>query len=195
MHHIIVVPGLGNHIDNHIKLTTQWEKYGLTPHVFNAKWRIEEKGLKPKLEEALKLVDSLSKKGNKVSLMGNSAGSSFVLNVFSLRKSRIHKVIINCGRVRTGDWPWFTFTQATATSPSFREAVLEAERIGEKLIKEDRRKILTIRPLFDELVPTYTVPIRGAKNITIPIIEHAISITAVMIFPQRLIAFIEETNR
>lgn len=112
--HVIIIPGLGNNVPLHIWATKGWKKYGIIPHVFDARWKTEEKGFSEKLERALKLIDSLSKNNSKVSLVGNSAGSSFVLNLFGERKNKISRVIINCGRVRDGDWPWFTFNQATA---------------------------------------------------------------------------------
>lgn len=188
---VIIIPGLGNDVAKHEWASNSWKKFGIIPHVFDAKWKIEENGFQTKLDRALKLVDSLTSKNSKISIVGNSAGSSFALNIFAERKKQINKVIVNCGRVRDGDWPWFTFEQATKSSPSFKESVLRAQKLEKTFTNNDRQKILTLRPLFDEVVPPFTVPIPGAKNFITLSIEHSLSIALNMtLFKKQIIDFI-----
>lgn len=194
-HHVIIIPGLGNGVTKHEWAVRHWRKYGIVPHVFDASWKIEEPGFTNKFNRAIKLVDSLTKPNVKISIVGNSAGSSFALNIFGKRKKNINSIIINCGRVRTGDWPWFTFDQATTTSPSFKKSVLMAEKIEQTLSKHDREKILTLRPLFDEVVPPSTVLIKGAKNEIVFSLEHALSIAFNMtLLDRRIIDFILKSH-
>lgn len=189
--HVIIIPGLGNSVTKHEFAVKGWRKFGIITHVFDARWRIEEKGFQSKLERSLKLVDSLIGKNSKISIVGNSAGSSFALNIFGERKNKINKVIINCGRIRDGDWPWFTFDQATKSSPSFKESVLRAKELEKSLTKNDGQKILTLRPLFDEVVPPFTVPVKRARNEVIPSIEHVVSIALNMtLYKKKIIDFI-----
>ena len=189
--HVIVIPGLGNNIKLHELVMEGWKKFGIIPHVFDTKWKTEENGFQPKLNNALELVDSLVNKNTRISIIGNSAGSSFALNIFGERKKQIHKVIVNCGRVRDGDWPWFTFDQATASSPSFKESVLRAQKLEKIFTNIDRKKILTLRPIFDEVVPSSTIPILGAKNTITLSVEHSISIALNMtLFKKQIIDFI-----
>ncbi len=191
--HVVVIPGLGNEIQKHTWASDRWRKSGIIPHVFDAKWKTEEKGFNQKLDEALELVDVLIAAGKKVSLIGNSAGSSLAINMLGERRDKIHRVVVNCGRVRTGDWPWFTFDQATASSPSFKESVLGSERVISKLSAVERKKIVTLRPIFDEVVPPFTVLIKGARNEIVPSVEHVLSIGLNMtIFDKRIINFILE---
>jgi hypothetical protein len=161
------------------------------PHIFDTRWRTEEKGFQEKRKRAIELVDSLTSKNNIISLVGNSAGSSLALNIFGMRKKQITKVVINCGRVRDGDWPWFNFNQATASSPSFRESVLQAQEMEKTLTPDDRIKIMTLRPLFDEVVPPFTVPIQGAQNNIIYSVEHSLSIALnLTLFRRQILDFI-----
>lgn len=191
--HVIIIPGLGNEIQKHIWVSDRWRKSGIIPHVLDARWKVEENGFNKKLNDALKLVDSLLKTGKKVSVLGNSAGSSLSINMLGERRGKIHRVVINCGRVRTGDWPWFTFDQATASSPSFKESVLMSERVISELSVTERKKILTLRPLFDEIVPPFTVPIEGATNEVTPSVEHVVTIALNMtLLSGRIINFILE---
>ena len=112
-------------MSKHKWASNSWRKF-IIPHVFDAKWKTEENGFQPKLNRALKLLDSITNDNSRISVVGNSAGSSFALNLYNERKKQISRVIINCGRVRDGDWPWFTFDQATKSSPSFKESVLKS---------------------------------------------------------------------
>ncbi|MFA6532685.1 MAG: hypothetical protein WCT22_01665 [Patescibacteria group bacterium] len=190
-HQVIIIPGLGNGVAKHEWALLGWKRFGITTHVFDARWKIEENGFQLKLNRALKLIDSLANKNSKISLIGNSAGSSFAINIFAKRKKQISRIVVNCGRVRDGDWPWFTFAQATESSPSFKESVLRAQKFEKTFTKEDRKKILTLRPIFDETVPPQTVPIIGARNIIVPSIEHVFSIALNMtLFKRRIIDFI-----
>ncbi len=189
--HVIIIPGLGNNVDLHILASNRWIRFGIIPHVFDTKWKTEEKGFSEKFERALKLVDSLANKNSKISIVGNSAGSSFALNLFGKRRKEISRIVINCGRVRDGDWPWFTFDQATASSPSFKESVLMSQVLERTLTTRDRKKILTLRPLFDEVVPPFTVPIKGAMNRITYSLEHSLSIALNMtLFKKQIIDFI-----
>ncbi len=191
--HVVIIPGLGNEIQKHIWAANRWRRSGIIPHVFDTKWKTEEKGLKKKLDDVLRLVDSLIITGKKVSIIGNSAGSSLAINILGERKRKIHRVVVNCGRVRTGNWPWFTFDQATASSPSFRESVLMSERVISELSVAERKRILTLRPLFDEVVPPFTVPIDGATNEITPSVEHVVTIALNMtLFSGRTIKFLRD---
>lgn len=189
--HVIIIPGLGNNVDLHIFALKSWKKFGIIPHVFDVKWKTEENGFSKKFERALDLIDSLLDKNSKISIIGNSAGSSFALNLFGKRRKQISRVVINCGRVRDGDWPWFTFDQATGSSPSFKESVLMSQEIERTLTVNDRKKILTLRPLFDEVVPPSTVPIKGAQNKIFFSLEHSLSIALNMtLFKRQILDFI-----
>ena len=191
IYHVVIIPGLGNGVAKHEWAVKSWKKFRIIPHVFDTKWKIEENGFQPKLDRAIKLVDSLTNMNSRISIVGNSAGSSFALNIFGERKEQISRVVINCGRVRDGDWPWLTFDQATKSSPSFKESVLRAQKIEKGFVNIDRQKILTLRPLFDEVVPPFTVPILGANNVTIFSIEHSLSIVLNMtLFKKNIIDFI-----
>lgn len=191
-HHVIIVAGLGNNVAALTWATRGWKRYGLTPHVFNAKWTEEEPELQLKLNRAIRLVDELTARGDKVSLLGNSAGSSFVVNLYAARIHKIHKVVINCGRIRTGGWLWFTFDQTTKHSPSLKESVVRSEKVIGSLTTADKKKILTMRPLFDEVVPWFTVPIPGTKNVVTPSVEHLLSIALHMtVFRSVIINFLQ----
>lgn len=101
----------------------RWSRYGLEPRVFALNWRNDE-DFAPKLTRLLELIDQLAASGNKVSLIGTSAGGSAVLNAFTKRKDVVQRVVNVCGRLRIGPTTGMrSFTRMTATSPAFAQSV------------------------------------------------------------------------
>src|SRR5262249_6232813 len=100
--------------------------------------------------------------GHLVSLVGQSAGSSLALNAFAARRELVAGLIILTGRLRVAGRP--SLEQAAKDSPAFAESVRRVEAILNSLSPAERRRILTIRPAVDNVVPASSVPIPGAIN-------------------------------
>lgn len=194
-HHIVYVPGLNDQHPINKRLTVVvprfWGKHGFHGHVVSPHWE-EGTSFTPKLEEIVDKVDTLLDQGHKVSLIGQSAGGSAVLNAFAERRQDIHGVVNVTGRVREGMQVYPSLDQATKNSPACRESILLFERINEPtLTDEERKKIMTIKPVWDERVPASTVGIEGAHNVTVPLIEHSITGSLlVTVFSKKILSFI-----
>lgn len=191
MHKVIIVPGLSDN-DRGIKWATKhWRGYDLDVICFPSGWKTNEVFQK-KLGRLTNLIDRFLEGGNKVSLVGTSAGGSLVLNAFMERKNNISKVINVCGRLRKGTDKGFRgFEAKTSSSDSFKESVLSFEQNSKLLTNNDRRKIMTIRSLFDELVPEDTTTVDGAHNKQIYSIEHVFSIWMSLSFYKPLKNFLQ----
>lgn len=154
-------------------------------------WQGIEQDFELKLERVVALIDTYCAYGYTVSLLGTSAGGSAVVNAFTMRKDKIHKVINICGRLRKGENVFPTLEKASLTSESFYDSVIQCETNLKNLTKEDCKRILTFRPLFDELVPSSTVSVPGATNIILPTIEHILSISIAMtVFSKKIAGFV-----
>lgn len=191
MHKIILIPGLGDQSAHLRLITKQWKKFGLDVMVCPVGWRDGE-AFTPKLNRLLKLVDGFIKDKHTVSLIGNSAGGSAVLNIFAARKNNIHRVINICGRLRTGTTKGFrSFENRTRTSPAFAQSIQMADAAEKTFTAKDRAKIMTVRPIFDELVPDDTLVVNGATNLQIPMIGHSVSIISTLtIFSKHVFSFL-----
>lgn len=193
VHHVIIIPGLGDEIGKITWATNFWSRFGLNPTVHSVGWHTREKEFQPKLQILIDIVDTFADKGDRVSLVGYSAGGSAALNTFFERRETVHRVINICGRLRTGTQNGFrSFNVRTATSPTFSGSVKLFESNENLLTSQDKQKIMTVRPLFgDELVPADTIILRDAYNITIPTPEHVFSIAmALTAFSKPLITFL-----
>jgi esterase/lipase len=170
----------------------QWEKEGFTTHIYDVHW-YDERDFEFKLNDLLKQIDMLHQQGVKVSIIGTSAGGSMALNVFYARKEAISRVVNICGRLRAGKGVYPSLEQAAKKSKSFEESVRRCES-GESLLgTQDRERILTMRALYDEVVPTSTSVINGAENRQVLSIEHMLTIGLCMtVFSQSIFDFLKK---
>lgn len=173
-------------------LTRNWQrKYGLIPIVLPIVWKDGEH-FDAKLAKITDEIDLYLQKGNTVSLVGCSASGSAMLNAFIEKKDEIQGVVNLDGFVRPGTAKGLrNFDVRSAQSIAFRESVMRFTKLEKTLTVQDKRKILTVRPLFgDELVPPDTVVIPGATNKTVPFGEHIISIALALVWYRPVIAFL-----
>lgn len=192
MHHVIFVPGLG---DRKQPLSTilrsLWQNRGLQTEVFLFGWNDEEGTFSDKQELLLGKVDHLISEEHAVSLVGISAGGSAVLNAFVERPHQIHRVVNVCGRLQRGENVKPTLEKASERHPLFAASVRQCEERLSHISPDQASQILTMRPIFDEVVPMSTVPIIGARNVRIFSFFHMPSISlALTCFRGEIIDFL-----
>ncbi len=194
-HNLVFVPGLGGVTLGFTLVSRLWKRYGFVVHIHDMGLRDGENTFVPKLKKLVLLIDTLHKHGDLVSLLGTSAGASAVLNAYYERKESIHRVVNVCGRLRSGIHVYPSLGAASRNSPAFKESVLLFEKRERLFTKIERSKVLTMRALFDELVPSSTSILRGAINIQIPSVEHVLSIvSALTIYNRPIRAFLREKD-
>ena len=193
-HFVIIVCGLG---DKELGLriaTRHFRLHGLTPVVHLIGWHSEETDFVPKLDRLIALIDLCAQDGNRVSLIGTSAGASAVLNAFVQRKDVVNKVISVTGVLRPSvEKGWRSFETRTKSSRPFAQSVTLFVSKEQTLSKADRKRIMTIYPKFgDELVAPDTATLDAAVNIQIPTTEHVLSIgLALTVFSGPIFKFLQ----
>jgi pimeloyl-ACP methyl ester carboxylesterase len=182
MKKIVVVTGLGDDGKPTALATTGWKKQGLAPIIFVPRWDNNE-GVAPKLTKLRKLIDRESK-GEKIFLLGISAGASLAMNAFIKRPNKVEKMVSVCGRLRLGwsrDKISRKLQEETLKHLAFKESVEMVEKNIEKLTEGDRKRILTISArLGDELIPLSTSQLAGAKNVFVSGLGHVLAIASAM---------------
>lgn len=202
-HHLFILPGLGDHTWFFRRLTAKWEeKFSIRPHILHVGWYERSTGFQMKLSKLIGQIETYADNPSlNVSLLGASAGASAAINIWRKMADRGKNInggiIINCGRLRKGDNVRIrTLEFAARSSPAFRDSVLRCEKYLEKLTAADRKKILTFRPIIDEIVPSSTVVVDGAVNILLPSIEHLLSIAMVMtLYPKVVMGHIKKLEK
>lgn len=191
-HHVIFVPGLNDRSKVYDVLIKIWCIYGVVPHVYRMGWYDREKSFKASLKGLVALSNKLLGGGNTVSLVGVSAGASAVLNAFT-EQPKINAVVNLCGRVRKGENISPSLETASRKSSSFKESVLIFEDREPKMTFAQRKKVLNLIPIWDEIVPKATVPIKGAVNRTFPSVEHVLSgFLSMTLFSPLIMKFIKD---
>ena len=191
---IIYIPGLHDDTFLHTNavhiLRYLWRPYGFDILVIKPHWG-EGNSFAPKLKNIIDTIDKLSQK-KKVYLIGQSAGGAAVLNAFVARKNKVSGVVNICGRLIKGKKVFTYLELAAKGNPAFLDSVLLFENQNEeKLVDEDRRKILIVKPLWDEVVPASTVGLSGATTITIPMLFHSLGgVAALTLFSSKIRAFL-----
>lgn len=194
-HFVIIIPGLGDNAKEVRWATSHWRRYGLKPVIHSVGWNDKEADFRPKLERLTGLIDKLSSEGDKVSIVGLSAGGSAAINAYIRRRKKVNKTVSVCGRLIRGNQTGFrSFEKRTASSSAFAQSILLCESGLTNLTNMEKRKIMTVRAMFgDELVPAETAIVKGADNIAVPTAEHVLSIGATLtIFSKPVILFLKE---
>lgn len=178
-HHVVFIPGIGDqyfgkYMANAYRLF--WDLRGFPLHIVGPTW--SRGSYEPKQELVLGTVDDLTNQGLTTSIVGVSAGDSLGGNVFCLRKERVKGFINVTGRSRVGDLQ--NFFEATKRSAAFAESVRRLEINQRSLTDADRRRIMTIRPTKDDVVPAETVAIEGATNLVAPFEGHNLGAIFIM---------------
>ncbi len=159
-HYVIYITGLGDQRPLYQpQLINHWKKLGLTPHYFAVGWADGET-FAPKLDRICKLVDELYQKGS-VSLVGISAGAGAALNAYMERRDKICGVVFICGKLIGYD---NVNPNYFSQNPAFSESLRLTQQNLTKLSDEDKAKMLSVHPLFDEVVPVPATKIPGVRN-------------------------------
>ncbi len=194
-HHVIYVPGLNDGRKGYELFTKWWSIYGVVPHVHRVGWHDGENVFEPKLKRLVTEINKYLFGGDKVSLVGGSAGGSAVLNAL-LEQPEIHTVVNLCGRLRAGSNVFPSLELAARKSPAFKDSVRMFERRELQMTIEQRRKVLTLSPIWDEVVPKSTVYLDGATNMTIPSVEHILSgLVGMTLLSPIVMRFIKGTSK
>ena len=185
MQYLIIIPGLTDGISKLTSITKGWEeKHGISPHIIKFGWQGVDKDLNSRLKIIGENIDDILKEEKDVSLLGTSAGGSAVINLFYPRRKKINKVINVCGRVSKVENIKPVFKNDMTL---FKNSVIKCEKIIKKLSVEDKEKILTIRPVYDEVVSTKDMIITGTTNKRIISAEHILSIKLAMTLYSKII--------
>lgn len=150
---------------------------GFDVEVFRYGWSDQTKWTK-KYSDFLEKVSTELDLGSQLSLVGNSASGHVVIRALS-EFPQIHAVVNNCGMLRSPmprGWRKILYLRRPINS-EFVASVEGFNTIAvQKKIAIIADRVLTIRPIIDELVPRSTVSLKGASNVILPSVEHVLTI-------------------
>jgi len=173
-HHIIYIPGLGDTKNTPAQRLAvwAWRAYGVYGHCHPVVWSRDEP-FEAKLEGVLEEVDELLAAGHIVSLIGSSAGASMALHAYQARKKKIAGVVLICGEL--GDAAGISPTYFEV-NPAFKVSIERLPQTLKRLDPEDRQRIMSLHPLYDEVVSVADTQLEGARMYTSISVGHAVTI-------------------
>lgn len=166
---ILFIPGLGddNSVDLQKKLIKRWNKNGGELTVFYPKWHTDE-SYDDKYKRLLTTFGP-----NKFTVVAASAGTSLAITLLKDKPEHIESLKLIAGKFRSAD----------KIGPNYRkravalyDAVLASEQALGHLDASQKAKITSYRSIFDGVIPTSEMKIKGANNKLMPIIGHVPSI-------------------
>lgn len=177
--YIIYLPGLGDHkINGQRRAIALWRLYGVTAEVFQMHWA-DTTTLENKLACLLKRIDELTANGNKVGLVGVSAGASAAINAFATRQDAVAGVVLIAGKV---NHPENVGSGVRSGNPSFWTSVQACGQSLNQLGPDARQRIQSRFAIKDELVPETDSRIPGVDNRRVFSFGHVVTITSQITF-------------
>ncbi len=183
-HAIIYITGLSDNNPRFQKFAIKtWRIYGVEPIFFQTGWG-EASSFSEKVDRLVDLIDTQHEDGKNVSLVGVSAGASLAVAAYAKRKTTVNKVIFICGKLRRPEAVGEAYYR---NNPAFRDAMKYLNSNLAKLGKQERAKVVSFSPLFDEIVAKKDTFVKDAKNITLPTLFHGYTIAVAITFLSPLI--------
>ena len=135
-------------------------------------WTVDEPW-HDKLNRLVSTIDRHVKAGKTLSLIGESAGASAVINALGIRSRSLRTVILLCGKTQ---YPDRVAAYRYRQNPTLRQALIASSQIINQLTNEQKEKLLNLHPILDPVVPVSETKISNVKNSVMPSIGHAMSI-------------------
>ena len=172
-HIVLYVPGLGDHrLKMRQRFLNLWHYKNVTTEIITMQWSIPE-AWGAKLDSLTSKINSYHDLGYTVSLIGESAGASAVLQALNTRTESLNAVILLCGK---SQYPDRVAQRLYQKNPALKDAMVGSHSAVSFLTEAQRKKVLNLHPLFDPVVPVHETKILGTKDSTMPIVGHILGI-------------------
>lgn len=162
---VVIVPGYGDRADYLETATKNWQvRFGLEAEVVVFGWSGEAVSFDQKWQQFSKKIES----NGPIAIIGISAGASVAIRTLLAYPAKVKKVVTICG-------PIYPKLMNPATLHQ-HYPVLERSLERLSLSGLPAERVLTLRPLYDNVVNTKAMLIDGARNKRMLIIGHPTSI-------------------
>ena len=189
---VIYVPGLGDRLPPVVHLQREalrtWRALGVRTTMFRVRWS-SDATFQDRLDRLDAPVEQCEQRGERVALMGASAGAGAVLAAYARRRSIIAFVII-AGKVLE---PEDIIKPVLDRNAPFAQSLAAVPELLEDLGPDDRAKILSLRSARDGIVDDEDTLLEGAVNETMRVVGHVVAIGYALMFrARRVVRFVRE---
>lgn len=179
---IIYIPGIGDRRDALNRLQSAflatWVIYGFSAQLFVMDWQSTE-SYRGRFDELLSLVTELRAQGREVAIVGASAAASSVLLALMEQPDALLGVVTICGQI---DGAALLNRPVSVTNPRFGHSIALLKGSLDAMTPDLRRRVLTLRPWIDGIVPPRQATLSGATNHQMPVVGHMAGIGFGLLF-------------
>lgn len=161
----IIVPGYGDttwYINLATKVTPGWRKLKPRVHVFG--WN----GMADTYDAKWEAFDDQLNRMGETAIIGISAGASVALRALAEHPDKVKKVITICGPASDENLNLTKYPLLEVSLGNLALSTISADRV------------MTMRPIFDDVVDIEAMAIEGAQDFSLPTNGHARSIAQAM---------------
>jgi hypothetical protein len=182
-HIVILIPGLGN-FDPYLRFISQLcLKLRISLVIHNAEWKENEIPFQSKIDSLKQKAQFYRRKGAIVSLVGISAGGSLALIVMHELGDEINACIVYYARLKTSYNILPMQQKILKRFPAHFNTVSHFEKhIAPFMAQKEKKRIMTIRPVWDDIVPVKTMTLIGAHNKKVWLLRHSSLLLAIPLF-------------
>ena len=163
--HILYLSGLGDDYDSFRLRALRWWKYrNVTVELVPMKWATGT--FEQKLARIDRAIDSAQ--GKRVVVVGESAGGSMAVHI-AARRPDIYKVMTICGK---NSHPETVGQRYYDHSPAFKASMDLLNDSAKQLNDDQRKKFVSIHPLYDGTVPVRDTVLAGCRQVWLPLVGH-----------------------
>ncbi len=172
---LVIIPGIGDSHSIYTVAAKWFSLFGFTSHISAFGWNsADSSSHDERLRQLVAVVDGLD---GAVYLLGVSAGGTVAVSCLSKRPEKIAKVATLCS-------PLLPFSYRI--NPLLEVAITRLQPKLKAMDEPTKQKILSVRAIYDQTVPTRLSQPNGIRNVVLPSAVHAVTIflgLTVMNFP------------
>ena len=147
--HILYLSGLGDKYDPLRRFLLRfWNRHDSTIELVPSKWTNDET-FEMKYARVIEAKQQVLARGDKVVLIGESAGASMALNVYAADPDEVQRVIMLCGKIVHEH---AVAEQTYQRNPAFRMSMQQADENAMRLTLPQRQKITSLYAWIDGTV-------------------------------------------
>ncbi len=177
---VVIVPGYGDRSDYLERAAQNWgERFGLEPEIVVFGWN----GVGKSYDEKWNRFSQTIQEMGEVAIIGISAGASAAVRALQTHPDLVKKVITICGPVHK------SLMNPKTLHNEYPVLEQSLERLTLKNLPSER--VMTLRPLYDNVVDIEAMRIDGAHDKRMLVTHHTFSIVwAMYINANRMAKFI-----
>lgn len=181
-HHVIYVPGIADDIGKvQSRIVKLWRFQGVQPETYVIPWA-GKNNYDDSKRVLNKRIQMLVSRGDKVSLVGASAGGCAVMNAYLENPSQVSGVAMICPKLINAD---NIGKRIVSKNPAFKQAMEELQIRLNSLTESSKRDLVSFISPRDGLVSYHDSAIVGVKEVRLPGLRHNLAILYTLTFGSR----------